>query len=311
VPSSSSQGNGLRATTVLAQTFLAKRTGRLSSIGVNVDRNSRYGLPDKLTLQLRTVEGGEPSDVVLTERSLNVTDVARSVGFGTPDLTYFDLSRSDVTLVGGTSYAIVLLAPGLPTSVSYTVYARSGSLYDDGAAQQSSDAGATWFTFSTLDFIFDARVHDSGGDFDDDGVPDDGDDSDCDGDAPCADGQTIGCDDNCPLIPNPDQADCDGDGVGDACALASGLAVDCNANGVPDECDSVEGGDLDSDGAVTLADWAGWGRCASGPDGVIPDYNGDPACSAICGGAFDTDGDGDIDLLDAAHFQESLELQMP
>ncbi|MCK4660438.1 MAG: hypothetical protein KAV82_13020, partial [Phycisphaerae bacterium] len=45
------------------------------------------------------------------------------------------------------------------------------------------------------------------------------------------------CNDNCPDHPNTDQADCDNDGVGDLCALASGASQDCNANGVPDECD--------------------------------------------------------------------------
>jgi hypothetical protein len=27
----------------------------------------------------------------------------------------------------------------------------------------------------------------------------------------------VGCDDNCPAVPNADQADADGDGIGDAC----------------------------------------------------------------------------------------------
>lgn len=42
------------------------------------------------------------------------------------------------------------------------------------------------------------------------------------------------CDDvdNCPLVYNPDQADCDHDGVGDACA------PDVDEDGVPDACDN-------------------------------------------------------------------------
>jgi hypothetical protein len=54
------------------------------------------------------------------------------------------------------------------------------------------------------------------------------------------------CNDNCAETSNADQADCDADGVGDACAGDP----DCNANGVPDACDIAEGtsSDTDADG---------------------------------------------------------------
>ena len=52
-------------------------------------------------------------------------------------------------------------------------------------------------------------------------------DTSTDGDA------VLDCIDNCPNVSNPSQADCDGDGVGDACSTF----VDCNANGVPDSCE--------------------------------------------------------------------------
>lgn len=44
--------------------------------------------------------------------------------------------------------------------------------------------------------------------------------------------------DNCPALHNPDQADCDGDGAGDACELADGTAFDCNGNAMPDTCET-------------------------------------------------------------------------
>ena len=43
--------------------------------------------------------------------------------------------------------------------------------------------------------------------------------------------------DNCPNHYNPGQEDCDNDGVGDVCEIASGTQLDCNNNGIPDDCE--------------------------------------------------------------------------
>jgi hypothetical protein len=57
--------------------------------------------------------------------------------------------------------------------------------------------------------------------------------------------------DGCPDIYDPGQADCDSDGVGDACAVAGG-ALDFNLNGIPDSCECIA--DLFVDGQVNGAD---------------------------------------------------------
>ena len=54
-------------------------------------------------------------------------------------------------------------------------------------------------------------------DSDGDLIPDDGDESGVSSDNPCTGGNTALCDDNCPNDFNPDQADSDGDRIGDVC----------------------------------------------------------------------------------------------
>src|SRR5262245_18872101 len=57
----------------------------------------------------------------------------------------------------------------------------------------------------------------SSADTDGDGVLDDADGTGIPVDNPCTGGVTLGCDDNCPTIPNPSQEDLDGDRIGDLC----------------------------------------------------------------------------------------------
>ena len=72
------------------------------------------------------------------------------------------------------------------------------------------------------------------------------------------DGVDDGCD-NCNLF-NPDQADCNSNGIGDVCDIANctgdPACADCNRNGVPDECDIANGLNLNCDEPVpTVSTW--------------------------------------------------------
>jgi len=127
------------------------------------------------------------------------------------------------------------------------------------------------------------------------------------------------CYDNCPVHANANQADCDGDGIGDACVIqdchADTGCLDCDENGVPDVCDIASGpsvrdcngnllldecqpGDVDGNRAVDLVDVASIPGCMTDPCSDPTCTLGAPAAS--CCSILDFDSDGSVDLLDVA-----------
>ncbi len=75
---------------------------------------------------------------------------------------------------------------------------------------------------------------------------------------------------------------------------------DCNLNARPDECETVTLGDFNADGYVDAGDYTGFAQCMAGPDRP-PTAHAD-TCLDTYLTAFDTDGDGDVDLRDFRDF---------
>ncbi len=141
------------------------------------------------------------------------------------------------------------------------------------------------------------------------GVPDT--DTDDDG--------TADCNDNCPLVANPDQLDTDGDGLGDACdncpAVANPDQLDTDGDGLGDVCDpdddddgvpdgedncpispNTDQADSDGDGVGDVCD-----ACPGTIPGIAVDASGCPLVVVA-----DFDRDGDVDQEDFGHFQRCL-----
>lgn len=105
-------------------------------------------------------------------------------------------------------------------------------------------------------------------------------------------------DDNCPFDPNADQADVDGDGLGDVCDDANGL--DPDGDGFNNDVDNCP---FDANNSQSDADGDGIGDACDGQDGRDADNDGTNNDSDNCpfvdnAGQEDTDSDGVGDVCD-------------
>jgi hypothetical protein len=136
-------------------------------------------------------------------------------------------------------------------------------------------------------------------DIDEDGIVDDLDpcvDPDHDGFASPGYPRTTCPIDTCPSLPNPGQADTDGDGFGDLCdrcpAIADPGQEDADHDGIGDVCDACTDGDGDGSGDAGFpASTCARDNCPAVPNEGQADADADGLGDA-CDPCTDTDGDG-------------------
>ena len=99
--------------------------------------------------------------------------------------------------------------------------------------------------------------------------------------------------DNCYLY-NPDQYDCNDNGIGDVCDIADGTSQDCNSNGIADECEA----DCDGNGIPDECDIANGAVDCDG-NGILDSCEADcnengvvDACDISSGTSLDDNGNG-------------------
>ncbi len=137
----------------------------------------------------------------------------------------------------------------------------------------------------------------------------------CRSDETCAGSESAVAGDNCPCVANPDQADRDGDGVGDACDncpdLLNSSQSDYNGNHVGDACEApVSTADIDGSGRVDGLDLSRLGRAWASLSTIttcLPPYRiSDPAFDSTVD--FNQDGrvDGDDLAFLATYFGQDV-----
>jgi hypothetical protein len=124
-----------------AQSFEAGATGALDQVDLLLWKQPTTAVP--LTVEIRTLSGGVPSQTVLASASVLAADVP--TGIGAQNWVSVPLIPPAPS-VAGTQYAIVLSAPSATSTSAYEWVVSSGTAatYADGSFFRSFTSGASW-----------------------------------------------------------------------------------------------------------------------------------------------------------------------
>jgi len=258
-----------------AQTVTIGIAGTLESVALPVSCSGDSGFSVSIT----TLVGDNPSTTVLGSKSVGNASAATRTAEG---FILIDVSDLNISVAVNQRFAIVIDS----SSVCQWNLA-SPSDYTAGSARSSSTDRNSWFALNfgqgTVDLPFIVSV-----------LP-----------TPI---------DNCPRIPNADQADTNGDGIGNACGNANDDADGDNIINGADNCPADQNptqenfdndafgdvcdADIDNDGALNLAD-------SNDRNSRVCSDNDSDLCDDCSGGTFslandgmDTDGDGACNVGD-------------
>jgi energy-converting hydrogenase Eha subunit A len=134
-----------------AQTFTAGLTGNLSQVDVEL---SRIGSPGSITVQIRTVSSGVPSNTILASATIAESSVsAISSGWISVPLT------PSVAITAGTQYAIILAAPATPPCCDGYQWAVSfQDPYAGGTFAHLQGRNGSWQVLAAVDNTFKTYV---------------------------------------------------------------------------------------------------------------------------------------------------------